>query len=55
MKPKYKKRKSYLFMPVGIYVVKVNNRNTRTRCEMCSKLTVKTQEQCLESFWCVYC
>ena len=26
----------------GIYQVKVNNRNTRTRCEICSKLTIKT-------------
>ena len=24
---------------------KVNNRNTRTRCEICSKLTIKTPEQ----------
>ena len=24
--------------PVGIYMFKVNNGNTRTRCEMCSKL-----------------
>ena len=24
---------------------KVNNRNTRTRCEICSKLTVKTPER----------
>ena len=29
----------------GIYVPKVNNRNTRTRCEICSKLTVKTPER----------
>ena len=28
--------------PVGIYLLKVNNRNTRTRCEICSKLTIKT-------------
>ena len=28
--------------PAGIYMFKVNNRNTRTRCEMCSKLTIKT-------------
>ena len=27
---------------VGIYLLKVNNRNTRTRCEICSKLTIKT-------------
>ena len=31
--------------PVGIYLLKVNNRNTRTRCEICSKLTTKTPEQ----------
>ena len=26
--------------PAGIYLLKVNNRNTRTRCEICSKLTI---------------
>ena len=30
--------------PVGNYTFKVNNRNTRTRCEICSKLTIKTPE-----------
>ena len=25
----------------GICLLKVNNRNTRTRCEICSKLTIK--------------
>ena len=25
----------------GNYMFKVNNRNTRTRCEICSKLTMK--------------
>ena len=29
--------------PTGSYMFKVNNRNTR-RCEICSKLTVKTPE-----------
>ena len=24
--------------PIGIYLLKVNNRNTRARCEICSKL-----------------
>ena len=24
----------------GIYLLKVNNRNTRARCEMCSELTI---------------
>ena len=32
--------------PVGIYMFKVNNRNTRTKCEICSKLTIKTPERC---------
>ena len=30
--------------PAGIYLFKVNNRNTRTRCEICSKLTINTPE-----------
>ena len=32
-------------VPAGIYLLKVNNRNTRTRCEICSKLTIKTSER----------
>ena len=28
-----------------IYLLKVNNRNTRTRCEICSKLTIKIPER----------
>ena len=31
--------------PTGNYMFKVNNRNTRTRCEICSKLTIKTPER----------
>ena len=31
--------------PVGNYIFKVNNRNTRIRCEICSKLTIKTPER----------
>ena len=27
------------------FLFKVNNRNTRTRCEICSKLTIKTPER----------
>ena len=38
----YKNRPS---IPVGIYLLKVNNRNTRIRCEICSKLTIKAPEQ----------
>ena len=29
-------------IPVGIYLLKDNNRNTRTRCEIFSNLTIKT-------------
>ena len=34
-------------LPVGNYMFKVNNKNTRARCVICSKLTIKT--------WCLYC
>ena len=27
------------------YLLKVNNRNTRAMCEICSKLTIKTPER----------
>ena len=30
--------------PAGNSIFKVNNRNTRKRCEICSKLTIKTSE-----------
>ena len=29
----------------AIYLLKVNNINSRTRCEICSKLTIKTAER----------
>ena len=32
-------------IPAGIYLLKFNNRNTRARCEICSKLTIKTPER----------
>ena len=31
--------------PAGNSMFKINNRNTRTRCEICSKLTIKIPEQ----------
>ena len=31
--------------PVGNYMFKVNNRNSRTSCEISSKLTIKTPER----------
>ena len=33
----------------GNHMFNVNNRNTRTSCEICSKLTIKTPERCQ---WC---
>ena len=35
--------------PAGIYLHKVNNRSHRTRCEICSKLTIKKPER---RYWC---
>ena len=38
--------KYYLYkIPANFYLFKVNYRNTRKRCEICSKLTIKTLEQ----------
>ena len=34
-----------IFTPAGIYMLKVNNRNTKTRREICSKLTRKIPER----------
>ena len=31
--------------PANIYLIKVNNKNTRKRCEICSKFTIKTPER----------
>ena len=31
--------------PVGIYLIKVYNRDARERCEICSKFTIKTPER----------
>ena len=31
--------------PADIYLLKFNNRNTRTRCEICSKLTINTPKR----------
>ena len=32
-------------LPAGIYLLKINNRNTRARCETCSEFTIKTPER----------
>ena len=38
--------KKYLqVIPAGIYLFKFNSRNSRKRCGMCLKLTIKTSER----------
>ena len=39
----------------NICLFKDNNRNTRKRCEICSKLKIKTAERRQTSFLCFYC
>ena len=36
---------SWVFYPASIYLLKADKRNTRTRCEICSKLPIKTLER----------
>ena len=38
-----------MFSLAGNYILKFHNKNTGLRCEICSKLTTKTPEQC---HWC---
>ena len=33
-----------LYNPANIYLFKVDNRNARKRCEICSNVTIKTPE-----------
>ena len=40
---RHERVKSHL--PAGICMLTVNNRITKTRCEICSKLTIKTPER----------
>ena len=51
----------YRSSPAGIYLLKINNKDSRTRCKICSKLTVKTPEWLLflnrsisVSFWMIF-
>ena len=37
--------KNSFIKPAGIYLLKVSNGNTRARCDICSKLTIKTLER----------
>ena len=35
----------HIHSPTGNYMFKVNNRNSRTRCKICSKLTIKAPQR----------
>ena len=41
--PSRDKKKRHI--PANIYLFKINNKSTRKRCEICSKLTIKTLER----------
>ena len=41
----------FLDFPTGHYMLKTNNRNTKKRCEICWKLTIKTPKQRHIPFW----
>ena len=36
---------SVIWDPAGIYLLKINNSNTRSSCEICSKSTIKAPGQ----------
>ena len=44
-----------IYNPVVNYMFKVDSRNTRIKCKICSKLRIKTSERRLASFWYLYC
>ena len=50
--------KCYLsHFPGGNHMFKVNNKNTGTRYEICSKVTIKVSASAgpMALFWCLYC
>ena len=42
---KLHQKSACLNLPVSIYLLKVNNGNTKPMCEICSKLTIETPER----------
>ena len=40
--------------PANIYLFKGKNTNTKKRCEICSKLTIKTPERCQWRISCIF-
>ena len=45
----------WILIPASNYIFKVNNRNTRTRCQMFKVNNKDTRTTPLSSFWCLYC
>ena len=46
--------RTLIFLPANIYLFIDNYRNSRQRCEICSKLTIKTPERCHWRRSCVF-
>ena len=53
---KYFSRKGFklIVFPADIYLLKINDTNTRTRSQICSKLAINTSERRQASFWYFY-
>ena len=49
------KMEKNMIFPVGIYLLKFNNRNTRTKCGICSELKITTPKPERHPFWCLCC
>ena len=47
----WKNVKYSIIYPVGIYLLKVNNRNSRIRCEISSKLTIIVNFEHVNAYW----
>ena len=55
MEAQFKSNNTGTSNPAGINLLKVNNRNTKTRCDIGSKLIIKTPGQRpMASFWGLY-
>ena len=48
---KFREADSYYLYPANIYMFKASNRNTTKKCEIYSKLTIKTPNLTLKIFY----
>ena len=45
LNPKHRTSRKYRKIPANLHLFKANNSNTRERCEICSKLAIKTLQR----------